>query len=93
MQAWGYTIVDPISKVLACGDQGKGAMATIEQIVDSLKKNLKLRSEYLELRKKKCEYNHYDWSYFWISKYELIFIMLSTLDNESFYDDPTNLIV
>lgn len=38
LQTWGFTIVDPISKVLACGDQGKGAMATIEQIVDSLKK-------------------------------------------------------
>ena len=51
LQTWGYTIVDPISKILACGDQGKGAMATIEQIVDCLKKELKLRSEYLEIRK------------------------------------------
>ena len=39
--------MDPVEKILACGDQGKGAMATIEKIVDSLKSELKLRSKYL----------------------------------------------
>ncbi len=34
----GATVVDPISKVLACGDDGEGAMARIETIHDVVQK-------------------------------------------------------
>jgi phosphopantothenoylcysteine decarboxylase len=33
---WGFTVVDPVSKVLMCGDKGKGAMANLETIVEAL---------------------------------------------------------
>lgn len=30
------SIVDPVSKILACGDEGKGAMADIESVMDAI---------------------------------------------------------
>lgn len=36
LSSWGYTVVDPISKVLMCGDEGRGAMANLETIVEAL---------------------------------------------------------
>jgi len=33
---WGVTVVDPVAKVLMCGDKGKGAMANLETIVEAL---------------------------------------------------------
>ncbi len=36
----GYTIIDPISKVLACGEEGFGAMDAPKQISEIIKKNL-----------------------------------------------------
>ena len=36
LRTWGLTIVDPIAKVLMCGDSGKGAMADLPTIVESL---------------------------------------------------------
>eukprot|EP00049_Salpingoeca_infusionum_P008827 m.145919 g.145919 ORF g.145919 m.145919 type:complete len:112 (-) comp14144_c0_seq11:370-705(-) len=33
LKTWGTTVVDPVSKVLACGDQGVGAMAHVDDIV------------------------------------------------------------
>jgi phosphopantothenoylcysteine decarboxylase len=33
LQNWGYTIVPPQNKVLACGDEGIGALADIDNIV------------------------------------------------------------
>lgn len=29
LKTWGYTVVDPVEKVLMCGDQGKGAMGKL----------------------------------------------------------------
>jgi len=34
---WGYTVIEPISKVLMCGDKGKGAMENVPEIVTKLK--------------------------------------------------------
>jgi phosphopantothenoylcysteine decarboxylase len=36
LSQWGYTIVDPVEKVLVCGDQGKGAMAHLSTITAAL---------------------------------------------------------
>lgn len=38
---WGYHIVHPQSKMLACKTEGLGAMANIEDIVDNIKKSLR----------------------------------------------------
>eukprot|EP00048_Salpingoeca_helianthica_P016591 m.233150 g.233150 ORF g.233150 m.233150 type:complete len:200 (+) comp18999_c0_seq1:164-763(+) len=32
LQSWGFTCIAPISKILACGDSGVGAMAAVETI-------------------------------------------------------------
>lgn len=40
LKAFGYKEVPPISKKLACGDTGMGAMATVEDIVKCIWKNL-----------------------------------------------------
>jgi phosphopantothenoylcysteine decarboxylase len=36
LRSWGYTIANPIEKLLMCGDQGRGAMAHIETITAAL---------------------------------------------------------
>lgn len=33
LQEWGWQLVSPVSKVLACGDEGTGAMAAVADIV------------------------------------------------------------
>ena len=33
LQGWGCQIIAPVSKVLACGDEGTGAMAAVNDIV------------------------------------------------------------
>lgn len=35
LKNWGVTIVDPVEKVLVCGDQGKGAMAHLNVILET----------------------------------------------------------
>jgi len=39
---WGYTVIPPVVKILVCGDQGNGAMASLETIVDTVKSLLNL---------------------------------------------------
>ena len=41
LKGWGVTIVDPVEKVLICGDQGKGAMAHLSTIVETTISELK----------------------------------------------------
>lgn len=36
LKSWGYTLVPPQDKVLACGDKGMGAMADISVIVEAI---------------------------------------------------------
>ncbi|CAK8673707.1 unnamed protein product [Clavelina lepadiformis] len=36
LKEWGYIEIPPVSKALACGDVGVGAMAEIEQIVSQI---------------------------------------------------------
>lgn len=38
LQSWGYHLVPVIEKTLVCGDNGLGAMAEVETIVDYIKK-------------------------------------------------------
>ena len=40
LNQWGWKLVPPIAKELACGDEGEGAMARIEVIVDAVKVEL-----------------------------------------------------
>lgn len=40
LKSWGYEIIDPIEKELACGDIGLGAMENPEVINDLLKKHI-----------------------------------------------------
>jgi phosphopantothenoylcysteine decarboxylase len=35
LKSWGYKIIDPIEKLLMCGDYGKGAMADVDTIVNT----------------------------------------------------------
>ena len=37
LEKWGYHIIPPISKKLACGDEGVGALALIDTIVETVK--------------------------------------------------------
>ena len=40
LQSWGVRICDPVSKTLACGDTGIGAMASVETIAETVKELL-----------------------------------------------------
>lgn len=40
LQEWGYRVIDPMEKKLACGDIGIGAMASVSSIVDIIEKIL-----------------------------------------------------
>jgi phosphopantothenoylcysteine decarboxylase len=42
LKAWNYTIIEPIEKILASGDYGKGAMATADTIVNKTVEILKM---------------------------------------------------
>jgi len=37
LEQWGYQIIPPVAKKLACGDEGVGALASIDTIVESIK--------------------------------------------------------
>lgn len=39
LQDYGYQIIQPRDAVLACGDKGAGALATVETIVEAVKEN------------------------------------------------------
>ena len=39
LQDYGYQIIQPRDAVLACGDKGSGALATVETIVEAVKEN------------------------------------------------------
>ena len=39
LQDYGYQIIQPRHATLACGDQGSGALATVETIVETVKEN------------------------------------------------------
>ena len=39
LQDYGYQIIQPRDAVLACGDKGSGALATVEAIVEAVKEN------------------------------------------------------
>jgi len=38
LEKWGIQVIEPISKVLACGDLGKGAMAQVSTVVEAVRK-------------------------------------------------------
>lgn len=37
LQSWGYKIVPPASKLLACGDVGRGALASVPEVVEAVR--------------------------------------------------------
>lgn len=39
LQDYGYQIIQPRDTVLACGDQGAGALATVDTIIQTVKEN------------------------------------------------------
>lgn len=39
-QELGYAVVDPVSKLLACGDRGKGGLAAVDDIVAAVREQL-----------------------------------------------------
>ena len=39
LQDYGYQIIQPREATLACGDQGSGALATVDTIVETVKEN------------------------------------------------------
>jgi phosphopantothenoylcysteine decarboxylase len=36
VSAWGYRIISPVEKKLACGDYGIGGMAEVDCIINSI---------------------------------------------------------
>ena len=36
LKKWNYEVIEPIEKLLACGDYGKGAMVTVDTIIKKL---------------------------------------------------------
>ncbi|XP_053451995.1 phosphopantothenoylcysteine decarboxylase isoform X5 [Nycticebus coucang] len=45
LKAFGYTEIPCVAKKLVCGDQGLGAMAEVETIVDKVKEVLSQRGD------------------------------------------------
>jgi phosphopantothenoylcysteine decarboxylase len=41
LENWGWIVIPPQSKMLACGTEGMGAMANISDIVDAVKNNIR----------------------------------------------------
>ena len=39
LKSYGYQIIQPREAVLACGDKGSGALASVENIVEAVKEN------------------------------------------------------
>lgn len=39
LQDYGYQIIQPLEATLACGDQGAGALATVDTIIQTVKEN------------------------------------------------------
>ena len=39
LKSYGYQIIPPREALLACGDQGAGALATVDTIVQTIKEN------------------------------------------------------
>lgn len=40
LRSWGYLEIPTVEKLLACGDRGKGAMASVDTIVNLIVDNL-----------------------------------------------------
>lgn len=39
LKSYGYQIIQPLEATLACGDQGAGALATVDTIIQTVKEN------------------------------------------------------
>ena len=52
LREWGVRVVEPVSKRLACGDVGVGAMAEVETIVEAVRRTIQ---EMEEREKKTCD--------------------------------------
>lgn len=50
LRGWGYKVIDPISKTLACNDTGNGALADVTEIVTSIKHSLATSYPVADLR-------------------------------------------
>mmetsp|Transcript_14284 Transcript_14284/g.14382 ORF Transcript_14284/g.14382 Transcript_14284/m.14382 type:complete len:271 (-) Transcript_14284:61-873(-) len=46
LERWGWIIVNPAVKLLACNDQGKGALASVSDIIHIVKSKLEIIHEY-----------------------------------------------
>ena len=44
---YGYTLIEPKTSLLACGDYGKGALADVDTIVETIQQTLKEKEELL----------------------------------------------
>ena len=40
LRAWGVHVIEPVEKMLACGDKGKGALPPVETVVESIRQLL-----------------------------------------------------
>ena len=40
LRSWGVEVIEPVEKVLACGDVGKGALPPVDEVVERIRKLL-----------------------------------------------------
>jgi hypothetical protein len=50
LRGWGYKVIDPVSKTLACNDTGNGALADVSDIVAAVKSALTATYPVADLR-------------------------------------------
>ena len=37
LRSWGVEVIEPVEKVLACGDVGKGAVPPVDEVVERIR--------------------------------------------------------
>lgn len=37
LRSWGVEVIEPVEKVLACGDVGKGALPPVDEVVERIR--------------------------------------------------------
>ena len=49
LREWKVRVIEPVEKVLACGDVGKGALPPVDSVVEYILKTLRSQSNEFDL--------------------------------------------
>ena len=49
LREWKVRVIEPVEKVLACGDVGKGALPPVDSVVDIIRDTLRSQSSEFDL--------------------------------------------